>query len=202
MLAPIIELLNANLARVENLISLYGPARRGRRTVQETDVLRAALVLLHASMEDFLRSLLVWRAPNGAREKIDRYPLVGSDSKDPKKFLLGALIEHRGKTVDDLIRASVQEHLEQFSSFNHLGDVKDALKECGIQDATVEANNFGQLTAMIARRHKIVHKADRNELQGGQGNHRTNSIGLNHLNSYLLSVKALRDFAQGNLPAA
>ena len=107
MLAQIIELLNANLARVENLTSLYGPPRPGRRSVHETDILRAALVLLHASMEDFLRSLLVWRAPLGSKDLIDTYPLAGSARKHTERFLLGSLVAHKGKTVDMLIEQSV-----------------------------------------------------------------------------------------------
>lgn len=199
MLEQIVWLLNANLSRVENLIGLYGPPVRGRRSVNDTDILRAALVLLHASMEDFLRSLLVWRAPLGPKEIVDGYPLAGSGRKQPEKFPLGALVAHRGKTVDDLITESIREYLEEFSSFNNLGEVKAALTKCGINPQLVDGHQYGDLPAMIARRHMIVHKADRNEAQGGQGNHRTASIGATALNSYLASVKALRDFAQQNL---
>jgi hypothetical protein len=199
LLAPIIELLDTNLARVENLTNLYGPPRRGRRKVNETDVLRAALVLLHASMEDFLRSLLAWRAPLGTKDQIDSYPLAGSGSKNPDKFQLGSLAAYRGKTVDELIALSINEYLEQFSSFNDLGEVKKSLVVCGVPRATVEATDFGELPAMIARRHKIVHKADRNEVQAGQGNHRTASIGLASLINYLAAVRSLRDFVGQHL---
>lgn len=202
MLGNIVELLDANLARVENLISLYGPARRGRRTVKETDVLRAALVLLHASMEDFLRSLLVWRAPLGTKEQLDEYPLAGSKQKNGVNFKLGSLAAHREKTVEALIAQSIQEYLEQFASYNDLGEVKRALQVCGIEYSTLESNDFGHLPAMISRRHKIVHKADRNDAQTGKGNHQTASIGLGHLNAYVESVKSLRGFVKDNLPAS
>lgn len=199
MLDEIIELLNANLARVENLISRYGPPRRGRKTVNETDILRAALVLLHASMEDFLRSLLIWRAPDSNREVIDTYPLAGTGKKHPERFYLGSLVAHREKTVADLIRLSVTEYLEAFSSFNDIGDVKRALRTCGVDHQAVEDNDFSNLPAMIARRHIIVHKADRNNVQQGQGNHRTKSIDIGHLNNYIAAVKLLRDFADARL---
>ena len=199
MLEQIIWLLNANLSRVENLIGLYGPPVRGRRSVHDTDILRAALVLLHASMEDFLRSLLVWRAPLGPKDVIDGYPLAGSGRKQPEKFPLGALVAHRGKTVNELIAESVREYLEEFASFNNLGEVKSALVKCGIDHQLVEGHAYGDLPAMIARRHKIVHKADRNDAQGGQGNHTTASIGAAALQNYLASVRALRDFARQNL---
>ena len=36
---------------------------QGRRSVQDTDILRAAVVLLHATLEDLLRSLADWKLP-------------------------------------------------------------------------------------------------------------------------------------------
>jgi len=200
VLADIVDLLNLNLARVQNLISIYGPPRQGRRSVQETDVLRAALVMLHASMEDFLRSLLKWRVPAlGAKELIDTYPLPGSGHKQARNFLLGSLVAHKGKTVDQLIEAAAKEYLDEYASFNDLGEVKRALTNCGLNGAAVENHGYGELPAMIARRHKIVHHADRNEVQGGQGNHRTASIGTRELNNYVAAVQSLRDFVQAQL---
>jgi hypothetical protein len=150
-------------------------------------------------MEDFLRSLLAWRAPLGAKEVVDGYPLAGSDKKHIERFSLGSLVAHKGKSVDDLIEQSVREYLEKFSSFNDLGDVKKALAACGIAQGVVNAHDFGELPAMIARRHKIVHKADRNEVQAGQGNHRTNSIGAGALKRYVASVRSLRDLVAASL---
>lgn len=199
VLDQIIGLLNANLVRVENLNSRYGPARPGRRTVDETDILRAALVLLHASMEEFLRSLLIWRAPHQGKDVIDAYPLAGTGKKNPDKFTLGALHVHREKTVSELNTLSVTEYLEAFQSFNDLGEVKKALKACGIAAQAVEGHDFGSLPAMIERRHNIVHRADRNNVAQGQGNHRAKPIELKYVRSYVDAVKSLRDFAQAQL---
>jgi hypothetical protein len=57
---------NGNLERVEHLVALYetlttGP---GRRPVDTSDILRSAVVFLHATLEDFLRSLLEWKLPS------------------------------------------------------------------------------------------------------------------------------------------
>ena len=70
-----------NIKRVKNLVSIYrlilsGPGK-GRRGHQESDVLRAATVLLHASMEDVLRSLAYWKLPTAAPAVLDNIPLVG-----------------------------------------------------------------------------------------------------------------------------
>src|SRR5262245_29791393 len=53
-----------NLQRVRKLVQLYrdlaGPGR-GRRPVETIDLLRSAVVFLHATLEDALRTLLVER---------------------------------------------------------------------------------------------------------------------------------------------
>jgi hypothetical protein len=199
MIQQINERLDFNLSRVRRLISLYSPKVHGRSQVHETDILRAALVLLHASMEDYLRSLLMWIAPLGGREALDRYPLAGNDQKNGSKFSLGALAEFRGMTVDELITRSIGENLENFSSFNNIGQVKDALKSLGIPSDTTNGMETKALSEMVARRHKIVHKADRNEEQGGSGNHRVASIKLSQVNGYVDSVEGLKVFVNQHL---
>lgn len=199
MLDEICGLFDANVRRVEKLIALHGPPTRGRKTVHETDILRAALVLLHASMEDFLRSLLIWKIPMAGKELVDAYPLAGSDRKRAEKFMLGALVAHRGMSVDDLITKSIVEYLDRWSSFNDLGEVKKALVASGIPDANVENHVFGDLPTMIARRHNIVHKADRNDVVQGQGNHRTKSISVRQLDNYVTAVKNLKSFVVENV---
>jgi hypothetical protein len=203
VLADIVTRLNSNLARVDNLIILYGPnpGHQGRRPVHQSDILRAALVLLHSSMEDFLRSLLIWRVPTvGTKGQLDSYPLPDSQRKQPRAFLLGSLVAHKAVTVAALIERSVREYLEQYGSFNNLGEVKQALEQIGIPHAAVVGHNYGGLPALISRRHNIVHKADRNEALGGQGNHRTSSISAVQLSDYLAAVRSLRDFVVAQLP--
>lgn len=202
MLDEITALLDENLERVENLISLYGDPSPGRRKVKDTDVLRAALVLLHASMEDYLRSLLSWKVGTFGEETLNKYGFPNGTKRPPTKITLGELSVHRGKTVNDLIEEAVKGHLEEFQSFNDLGEVKKALEQCGVDHDTVDTKNFGDLPAMISRRHNIVHKADRNDVAGGQGNHKTKSIGSATVQNYLKSVKHLRNFVLEELGVA
>ena len=192
-------LFDRNIERVENLVSLYGKKGPGRKNAKDTDILRAAVVLLHASMEDFLRSLLISRIDHFDNKTLNKFPLSGQSGKAPQKFLLGNLADHRGKTVDELIVDAVTVYLEKFSSFNNLGDIKNALNQCGIEKRIVEGHDFGVLPDMISRRHNIVHKADRNENIGGQGNHRVNSVGVHTLNNYVAAVKALKGFIEERL---
>lgn len=87
-----------NIARVRNLTDLYrihlmgqGSGRRGH---SKTDVLRAAVVMLHASMEDLLRSIEYWKLPSANSAVLANIPLA---SKGPAtKFNLGDLVAHRG----------------------------------------------------------------------------------------------------------
>lgn len=199
MLQQITDVLNENLGRVDNLISLYGPATVGRRKVQETDILRGALVLLHAGLEDYLRSLMIWKIDSYSEDALNSYGFPNGNKRPPTKVSLGELAAHRGKSVDDLIVQAVKSHLDEYQSFNDLGEVKKALKQCGIAAATVEAQNYRKLPDMISRRHNIVHKADRNDVAGGQGNHRTKSLSKPTVESYVDAVKSLRDFVSAQL---
>lgn len=201
MLVAITELLDKNLERVENLVSLYGDPTPGRQKVKDTDVLRAALVLLHASIEDYLRSLLVWKIDTFDAETLSAYGLPNGKPNPPKKFGMSELAQHKGKSVDDLIAEAVKTHLEEYQSFNHLGDVKDALKTCGVVSMTVENHDFDKLPEMIARRHNIVHKADRNDVVGGRGNHHAKPLNRAEVQRYVASVKSLRDFVSEELGA-
>ena len=70
---------NGNLDRVEYLVALYetGSSGSGRRAVDTSDILRSAVVFLHATLEDFLRSLLEWKLPTAQASYLKDVPLVG-----------------------------------------------------------------------------------------------------------------------------
>ena len=68
---------NGNLERVGHLVEIYetlttGP---GRRPVDTSDILRSAVVFLHAALEDFLRSLLEWKLPSAQASYLKDIPL-------------------------------------------------------------------------------------------------------------------------------
>jgi hypothetical protein len=74
--------------------------------------LRAVVVLLHASLEDALREIVRLKLPKCPTEVLDEVPLVGASSTgQPRKFRLGELSRHQGKTVDELIQESIDEFL-------------------------------------------------------------------------------------------
>lgn len=166
----------SNIFRVRNLAAIYrtqlsgqGKGRRGHR---ETDVLRAAVVLLHASLEDVLRSLAYWKLPTAAPSFLENVPLVGGAAI---KFNLGTLAVHRGKSVDALIKESTDASLER-SNYNNPREVLSLLQSLGLDTAPLAAF-MPTLDQAMKRRHQIVHRADANpDPQPGRGNHRFGSI--------------------------
>ena len=176
-----------NIARVKNLVSIYriqlAGAGRGRRSHQETDVLRAAAVLLHAALEDVLRSLAYWKLPAAPAAVLDQIPIVGGTSM---KVSLGALCAHRGKSVDDLIKASTDASLER-SNYNNPGEVSSLLQAIGLNTAPL-APYMAQLDEAMKRRHRIVHRADENP-NAGRGNHRVASISPPRLDAWISSTE-------------
>jgi hypothetical protein len=181
----------SNLTRVRALVAVYqerAGAGSGRSDVQTTDLLRAAVVFLHATMEDALRSVLAWKWPlTDARAQLkDIGVLVGGEPQ--QKVTLADLIAHRGSSVDDVIRASIGAYLEK-SNFNNLGDVKAALVRSGL-DVALVAPYERPLAAMMARRHLIVHRVDRHDVQGS-GHHAAASLGQSMMWSWIAAVEGL-----------
>ena len=95
MLEQITQILDGNLGRVENLVSLYGPATPGRRKVKDSDLLRGAVVLLHAGLEDYLRSLMVWKIDSYDANVLNNYGFPDGTKRPPTKTTLGYLSNHR-----------------------------------------------------------------------------------------------------------
>ena len=174
--ASIRQRFDDNIDRVNQLIRLYEglAVGSGRRPMNSTDVLRAAVVMLHAAQEDFCRSLAREMLPNAAGKVLEQVPLGGQNLRTPKKFGLAELAAFRGQTVADVIEQSVQEHLDR-STYNDPGQVKQLVDDLGGNSATLDVdwNSVGQ---MMARRHHIVHRADLNTNQG-RGHHKAKSIG-------------------------
>ena len=166
-----------NIARVSNLTELYrdslmgaGPGRRGH---SKTDVLRAAVVMLHAAMEDLLRSIAYWKLPTANEETLARIPL---DSVAPAtKFHLGALSAYRGRSVSEVIQVSVNAYLER-SNYNNVDEIAAFLQSVNI-DVDVIRPHFVLIEPVMNRRHQIVHRADQDDSATGSGHHRVTSIG-------------------------
>ena len=185
---------NDNLTRALNLVNIYEKyllgAGKGRRPVASSDILRASVVFLHATLEDFLRTLAEWKIPQGNQEVLNKIPLLGQANGRPEKFLLGELVRHKSKTVEQVFKESVTKYLEK-SNYNNVGEVKSLLKDIGIDPNTVSVS-FNELGKLMSRRHHIVHRVDRND-KPGRGNHKAKPINHGNVRVWVCVVEKFID---------
>ncbi len=183
-----------NIARVSNLVGIYeklGTGTQGRRPVNSTDLLRAATVLLHSALEDYLRGLARWKWPHAGQPVLDTVPLIGtSPTGRADKFLLGSLAPYRKKKVQRVIRDSVNSYLDRFT-ISDTGDIAKVLESVNVKVQDVNGQ-FANLLELMRRRHHIVHQGDRNPRRG-QGQHRAQSLGTWQVRAWIDSVE---DFVQ------
>jgi RiboL-PSP-HEPN len=124
------------------------------------DILRAAVVLTHAHLEEFLRTIARLLLPVADENCLNEVPLAGLGGRK-EKFLLGKLVQHKGKLVDDLLKESVAEYLER-SNYNSAGEIADLLHTLGF-NLPEHREHLPEIQQMIERRHQIVHRGDRFE---------------------------------------
>jgi hypothetical protein len=194
LLDKIKENLDHNLARVENLVKTYeshpDAQGQGRKSTEVLDILRAGVVLLHATLEDVLRNIAYWKLPTAPATVLNNIPLVGS-GPNPKKFQLGDLEPYRGRTIDDVIREAVHFHLEH-STFNNTNDIACLLQNVGVDVAQVNST-FNDLKDLMEQRHQIVHRADRKTEVSGSGDHEVRGINKHTVRDWAWAVKQFAD---------
>lgn len=183
---------DANIARVRAFVTRYETAATpGRAAVEDADLLRAAVVLLHAALEDLLRSVEETRLPvadPAALKSIRFAPLGGGIDDRKEKFTLEDLASWRGRTVDDVIWKAIELHLER-SNYNNFLEVKQALARSGLS-AALKVHDGAILAAMMSRRHWIAHRADRNR-NSGRGHFVATSISKASVNAWISLVESL-----------
>jgi hypothetical protein len=197
MNSQIAERFTLNVARVRHLVSTYDTTTgtgRGRRSVKDGDILRAAVVLLHASVEDVLRSLERRTLPRSSAEVLNEIPLAGTKAE---KFSLGQLSRYRGKTVEQVIDESVAQSLER-ATYNNAGDMAAVLKRLGA-DSNAFTAEIGPVANMMRRRHDIVHRADRDE-SAGSGHHGASAIAKSQVEEWVNAVEILVSKIFGAVP--
>jgi RiboL-PSP-HEPN len=154
-----IKRLTENNDRVSRLLDLFDHLDELDVEGGE-DLLRAAVVFIHAYLEDFLRTIAIELLPAGDETCLKDIPLAGTGSFGrSEKFVLGQLAQHRGKMVDALLTESVSDYYGR-STFNSTDEISSLVKRVGF---TPEEHNadFEAIDQMIRRRHQIVHRADR-----------------------------------------
>ena len=165
----ITERFAGNLARVRNLIVTSGNHQipdAHESTAVHADILRAAVVLLHATMEDLLRSLEEFVLQRPSPETITRFRLAfppdRSNERGVEKYSLHQLAKrYPHATVEGVIRQAVDTYLGH-TNYNNSDDLAEALLRIGLRADTKPLLDrlAAKLLPMMLRRHQIVHRAD------------------------------------------
>lgn len=191
------ERFHGNIDRVRNLVSIHEQVAGGiqeRTDVMKSDLLRAAVVFLHAALEDLLREIAAWTLPSAKPDVLSQIPYPHLDGDRSPKLTLGNLATHRGKTVDEVINLSVMAHLAK-SSYNDTSDITRLLRQIGFDPTAIgrlmDAHGPLLKIAML-RRHQIAHQLDRNEAAEG-GWHKALSIDRMAVDSWIESVVLFAD---------
>lgn len=164
------QTFRANITRVRSLLDVYDlvATRPDHPTTEQTDVLRSGVVLLHASLEDLVRSSSEELLPLQDADVLNEIGFPDGSDRTKAKFTLGELHAFKGSTVDEVIRKAVVTRLQR-SNYNNVSELTAALQRIGVDVSTL-APHQGTLESIMKRRHLIVHRADKNPLiEPGQG---------------------------------
>lgn len=127
--------------------------------------------------------------PLAAPEHLAKVPLLNCKKGGREPYCdLSDLALHRGKTIETVLQESVTAYLGD-SNFNHPGEVLDVVAALGLATTIVDPYK-NMLGPMMARRHWIVHRADRNDIPG-QGQYAVRSIAPTTVRKWR---DAVRDF--------
>ena len=168
------------VARARALIGMFDTVRAsgpGAATTAQMDLLRAAVVILHAATEDAVRSALRELLPRcGSVEALDRVPIVKVPGTRVLSVGLGSLREAFGdRSLPEVIQLRVDAMLQE-STYNRVAEVAGALRDVGIHSDDVLSGDARTLGHLMRRRHRIAHRADGNPL-AGRGHRKTQPIG-------------------------
>ncbi len=161
--------LKDNLSRVDSLLALYEilqkeEARRlvsSKQDARSADILRAAVVLLHGSQEEYVRGMLSdWLFDRADSKELEGISLPGYAQKRAQKFTLRDLAQYKNEQVSDLIQSSIESQLS-LVSFNQYSEICSWLSKNGISLTQFKSQSL--IENLIKRRHKIVHEVDLNK---------------------------------------
>ena len=160
-----------NLWRARRFIDLASKMEESDEN--RADLLGAAIVFLHATLEEYLRLVALQEWPKLEKEKlqtvIKQYNRLGN--KNVKLSLLD-IVDYRDKTFDSVLVDEIQTFIYQGMNFNSLDEIQAFLKTVNVSLANL-AEELGQKTldnvsALIYKRHLVAHQANCNNLDVDQ----------------------------------
>ncbi len=158
---------------------------------QEVDVLRAVVVFTHASLEDLLRTILGHFYRKNHKRIIDEFV----QDKSKKNGLLERLKSAPLKsTVEEFAESLIEEKL-QYTSFSDTNQIGSMLMKVQIEISALDLY-MNSISALIRRRHQIVHNADLDTRQEPAG---VNPLDFNTVNDWLSKARAFGEEVIGAL---
>lgn len=193
-------IFDENISRVEGLNSLYTKLKqddqKDGKNYKLTDILRAEIVLLHSSFEEYFRCVLIdWLPTKASDETLKEIPISIKAGRKPEKLFLSDLAHYRGKQINDIIRESVAETMK-LKSFNNEVEIKQWCAKIGIS-----LDDFAKLKEIdkaVHRRHKIVHEADSNRNEAGE-NSRLQAVKPADVLTWILAYKELVELLESKV---
>lgn len=191
MIDDIMLIFDKNIGRANNLLNIYKnlPKGKGRRSTHKLDILRVTVVMLHSTLEDYFRSILLWKLPETTlHEKLNNIPISGL-APAIKVTLAELSSKHKGKTIQEIINLSVKEYLNT-ESFNNTTDLSGALSKLNYVVTNEIKDLYPELEKMIKRRHNIVHQADKDDTVDN-GRYRVRAINLRQVEKWKTTLDQL-----------
>ncbi len=156
-----------NLWRARRFIDLASKIEDNNEN--ETDLLGAAIVFLHATLEEYLRLIALQEWPRLEKKKlqsvIKQYNRLSSKNV---KLSLVEIVDYRAKTFDSLLVDELQTFLYQGMNFNSLDEIWGFLKTVNVslEDLIIELGQetLDNVSALIYKRHLVAHQANCNNL--------------------------------------
>ena len=131
-----------------------------------TDLLGAAVVFLHAALEEHLRAIALQEWPNLGEAQlvqiISKYSRL--DKRNVKLSLKTDIAKNLEKTYKELLIEELRSYLYQHANFNCLEDIEIFLEDANIPSSALWVEIGGEskknISALINSRHLVAHQAN------------------------------------------
>lgn len=165
------RIFDKNIERVQSICNLYSSLKEANKKNSKeytlTDILRAAVVFLHSSFEEYFRKIITDLLPKKAtNETLKQIPIsLYAGVRTPNKIFLSDLSMYKNLSINEVVEESISKHME-LKSFNSAEEIQMWLSKVMIDLSSFD--KFDIIDKAVKRRHKIVHEADTNRTNDGE----------------------------------